>query len=100
MKIQTPVKSLPFHDHALFIEAYTVVHLSPLYSTGFCFLTPILFFKMSYFFLILSSQLLPYRFVNKYLSSNFSIFVLYLKVEFRYQRVVAFRMKQRKENEL
>ena len=55
---------------------------------------------MSYFFLILSSQLLPYRFVNKYLSSNFSIFVLYLKVEFRYQRVVAFRMKQRKENEL
>lgn len=58
------------------------------------------FFQNELFFLILSSQLLPYRFVNKYLNSNFSIFVLYLKVEFRYQRVVAFRMKQRKENEL
>ncbi len=58
------------------------------------------FFQNELFFLILSSQLLPYRFVNKYLNSNFPIFVLYLKVEFRYQRVVAFRMKQRKENEL
>lgn len=99
MKIQTPVKSLPFHDHALFIEAYTVVHLSPLHSKGFCSLTPILF-QNELFFLILSSQLLPSHFVNKYLSSNYSLFVLYLKVEFRYQRVVAFRMKQRKENEL
>ena len=63
-------------------------------------MAPILFFEMSYIFLILSSQLLPYRFVNKYLSSHFSLFVLYLKMEFRYQRIVAFRMKQRKENEL